>query len=113
MKIVGGPIERIDDPFPWGPFPLKRTFLRQEIVVWEGIGNDPGDGSVTECVDLCDRIDIAFILNLMGATQMKHLNPACLFGRSHGYFKKPFIRFHFTSYFLRFPLLFRYSSSPE
>jgi hypothetical protein len=37
MKIIGRPIQGIDNPLPRGFLPFKRALLRQNIMVWESI----------------------------------------------------------------------------
>jgi hypothetical protein len=69
-------------------------------VFWEGIENDLCDDLITEPIDLCDWIGIAFVLYLMRTTEVKHLDSACLFDRSDRYWEKLPILVHLSSLIL-------------
>src|SRR5512136_600698 len=82
MKIVGRPIQGIDNPLPWGSLPFKRALFRQNIMLRENIRNPFYDGPLTEPVYFRHRIEFSLVLHGMGMAKMEHLDPARLFGRS-------------------------------
>src|SRR4030042_762037 len=84
MKIIGCPVEGIDNPLPWRSFPLKRTLFCQNIMLWKTIRNHFYNGLLTAPVSFRHRVEFSFVLYRMGMAKMEHLYPARLFGSCDG-----------------------------
>src|SRR4030043_1220956 len=79
MKIIGGSIEGIDNPPPWGSFPFERALFSQNIMIWKSIQNRFNDRLLTEAVHFRHRVKFSFVLNRMGAAKIEFLNPTRFF----------------------------------
>ncbi len=76
VKIIGRPVEGVDDPLPCGSLPLKRTFLCQDIMFRKSIGNHFYNSPLAESVHFRHRVELSFVLNRMRMVRVEYLNPA-------------------------------------
>ena len=84
MKIIGRPVQGIDDPPPRGSFSFERALFCQNIMIRESVRNHFDDGPFALPVYFRDWIEFSFVLNRMGMTEMEHLDPTRLLGCGDG-----------------------------